>query len=128
MLVWTPVVEAHPGADDADQDEDHADEDDEVSGVLTQGKARDLRLTDMRDEVVLDEVEQQAEGHQRDPESCESRERRVGIERRASGGRRDRLRIDQSACLRVSLLLTIAIVSPDVDRRQVFDQSQHAIE
>jgi hypothetical protein len=58
VLVGTPAVEAHPGADDADQDEDHADEDDEVSGVLTQWEARELRLGDVRDEVVLDEIEQ----------------------------------------------------------------------
>ena len=94
MLVGTPVAESHPGADDADQDEDHADEDDEVSGVLTQWEAHDPRLGDMRDEVVFDEIEQQAEGHDRDPEPGKRRERRAG------GERRDRERIDQSAYLR----------------------------
>jgi hypothetical protein len=100
VLVGTPVVEAYPGADDADQDEDHADEDDEVSGVLTQGEARDPQLGDVRDEVVLDEIEQQAEGHDRDPEAGKSREWRAARQRRTGGERRDRERIDQSAYLR----------------------------
>jgi hypothetical protein len=100
VLVGTPVAESHPGADDADQDEDHADEDDEVSGVLTQWKARDPRLGDVRDEVVLDEIEEQAEGDDRDPEPGKRRERRAGRQRRAGGEQRDRERIDQSAYLR----------------------------
>jgi hypothetical protein len=100
VLVGTPVAEAHSGADDADQDEDHADEDDQVSGVLTQWKARDLRLRHVRDEVVLDEIEQQAEAHDRDPESGERGKPRAGRQRRAGGERRDRERIDQSAYLR----------------------------
>ncbi|MEA2519716.1 MAG: hypothetical protein QOF49_1796, partial [Chloroflexota bacterium] len=58
MGVGTPAVEAPPGADDADQDEDHADEDDEVSCVLTEWEACDPRLGDTRDKVVLDEIEQ----------------------------------------------------------------------
>jgi hypothetical protein len=100
VLVGTPVALARPGADDADQDEDHADEDDEVSGMLTEWEARDPRLGDMRDEVVLDEIEEQAEGHDRDPESGKRRERRASRERRAGGERRDRERMDQSAYLR----------------------------
>jgi hypothetical protein len=100
VLVGTPVVEAHPGADDADQDEDHADEDDEVSCVLTEWEACDPRLGGTRDKVVLDEIEQQAEGDDRDPEPGKRREGRAGRQRQAGGERRDRERIDQSAYLR----------------------------
>ena len=99
MLVGTSVAEAHPGADDADQDEDHADEDDEVSGVLATWDARDSRLGDVRDAVVLDEIEEEADGHDRDPEPGKHRESGAGRQRRA-GERRDRERIDQSAYLR----------------------------
>ena len=49
-----------------------------MSGVLTQGKAHDPLLVDVRDEVVLDEIEQQAEGHDQHPEPGETRERRAG--------------------------------------------------
>jgi hypothetical protein len=81
VVVGTPAADLHPGADDADQDEDHADEDDEVSGVLSQREARDSLIVHVRDEVVLDEVEEQAEGHDRQAEPGETREGRAGGER-----------------------------------------------
>ena len=89
-----PAADSHPGTDDADQDEDHADEDDEMSGVLAEREAGDPQLVRMRDEVVLDEIEQQAEGHHGHPKPGEAGKRWVG------GERRDRERIDQAAYLR----------------------------
>jgi hypothetical protein len=94
VLHWTPAADSHPGPDDSDQDEDHADEDDEMSGVLTEREAGNPQLVRMRHEVVLDEIEQQAEGHHGHPEPGETRKRRAG------GERRDWERIDQSAYLR----------------------------
>jgi len=94
VLHGTPAADSHPCPDDADQDEDHADENDKMSGVLTKREAGDPQLVGMRHEVVLDEIEQQAEGHHGHPEPGETRERR------ARGERRDRERIDQSAYLR----------------------------
>ena len=65
-----------------------------MSGVLTEWEARDPQLVGVGDEVVLDEIEQQAEGHHGHPEPGETRKGRAGWERR------DREQIDQSAYLR----------------------------
>jgi hypothetical protein len=121
-LVGTAAIQSTPGPDDAGQDEDHADEDDEMGGVLAQRDAGDALLIEVRDEIVLDDVEQEPEGHHRDPEPGKARQRR------SMGERRERVRIDQSACLRSSLLLTLTILSLAIRSRQVFDQRRHAIE
>ena len=96
----TPAAEADPVRTMPTRTRDHADEDDEVSCVLTQRETRDPWLGDVRDEVVLDEIEEQAEGHDRDPETGKHREWRACRQQRAGGERRDRERIDQSAYLR----------------------------
>lgn len=65
-----------PVADDADEDEDHADDDDEMSRVLAHRKAGDAGFSGVRDEIMLDEIEEESERHHSDSESGESRERR----------------------------------------------------
>jgi hypothetical protein len=82
-----------PGADDARQDEDHADEDDEMSGVLAHRESDNRGGAGRADEIVLDEIEQEPEGHHRDPEPRQVRKTRP--RRRAPGGRQ----IDQWADL-----------------------------
>jgi hypothetical protein len=78
-----------PDADDADEDQDHADQDDEMGGVLAQREARNGPFFDVRDEAVLYEIEQQAEGHHGHAETGQTRKRRPSRERR------DGERIDQ---------------------------------
>jgi hypothetical protein len=50
----------HPVDDDADQDDDHPDEDQEVGKVLT-GLEPDTRRGDAAEEGVFDEIEQETE-------------------------------------------------------------------
>jgi hypothetical protein len=122
------AADPSPDADDSGENQDHADENDEMCRVLGQREAGDASLVDVGDEIVLDEVEQQTERHDRQPESGKTRKRRSDRERLGSE-RRYRQWIDQSAYLLfTSLLLTSAIVSVTTDARQVFDQQRHAIE
>jgi hypothetical protein len=86
------AADPSPGADDSGENQDHADEYDEMCRLLGQREAGDASLIHVGDEIVLDEVEQQTERHDRHPESGKTRKRR-------SGSDRDRERIDQSAYL-----------------------------
>jgi hypothetical protein len=82
-IVKTPVLlrlsglpaDPHPGADDPADDEEHADEDDEMSGVFAQREAGDGSLVHVGNQVMLDEVEEQTKGHQDHSESCRHRKR-----------------------------------------------------
>jgi hypothetical protein len=65
-----PTRGSDPVADDAADHEHHAQENDEVSEVLTDRETGDDGLRGMGDEVVLDEVEQEAERDDREPEAC----------------------------------------------------------
>jgi hypothetical protein len=93
------AADPSPGADDSGENQDHADENDEMCRVLGQREAGDASLIDVGDEIVLDEVEQQTERHDRHPESGKTRKRRSDRERLGSE-RRYREWIDQSAYLR----------------------------
>jgi hypothetical protein len=65
-IVKTPVVlrltglpaDPHPGADDPADNEDHANEDDEMSRVFAQREAGDGSLANVGNQVMLDEVEE----------------------------------------------------------------------
>jgi hypothetical protein len=128
VLLEGRAADPDPDADDSGENQDHADENDEVCGMLAQRKAGVSPLVDVGDKVVLDEIEQQAERRDRDPEPGQARKRRSNWERRRLG-RRDWNWIDQLAYLRnSSLLLTFAIISQTSEGRQVFDQQRHAIE
>jgi hypothetical protein len=82
-IVKTPVLlrstgvpaDPHPGADDPADDEDHADEDDEMSGVFAQREAGDGSLVNVGNQVMLDEIEEQTKGQQDHPESSKHRKR-----------------------------------------------------
>jgi hypothetical protein len=82
-IVETPVLlrlsglaaDPHPGADDPADDESHADEDDEMSGVFAQRKAGDGSLVDVGDQVMLDEVQEQTKDHDDHAESSQDRKR-----------------------------------------------------
>jgi hypothetical protein len=82
VLLEGRAADPDPDADDSGENQDHADENDEVCRVLAQRKAGDSPLVDVGDEVVLDEVEQQAERRDRDPEPGQARKRRSDRERR----------------------------------------------
>jgi hypothetical protein len=99
VLLERLAADPDPDADDSGENQDHANENDEMCGVLGQREAGDTSLVDVGDEIVLDEVEQQTEHHDRHPESGKTRKWRSDRERRGSD-RRDREWIDQSACLR----------------------------
>jgi hypothetical protein len=93
FLPASPAFEADPVGDDADEDEDHPDEDDEMCEVLTDRERPDPGGTGVR-EVVLDEVEQQPAG---DHDRAELRGagdrlaiRRVGCRGRLRGDEIDR--------------------------------------
>jgi hypothetical protein len=96
-LLGAPAIDPDPIAHDANEDEDHPDKDDEVSGVFAERKADNGRLVQVRYEIVLDEVEEKAEGHRDQPEPSHDRKRRRRIERRERDG------IDQQAHLRISI-------------------------
>jgi hypothetical protein len=96
------AADPDPDADDSGENQDHADENDEVCRVLAQRKAGDASLVDVGDEIVLDEIEQQAERHDRDPEPGHARKGRTDRER-PGFERRDRECFVQSAYLRVRL-------------------------
>jgi hypothetical protein len=102
VLLDGSAADPSPGADDSGQNQDHSDENDEMCRVLGQREAGDASLIHVGDEIVLDEVEQQTERHDRHPESGEARKRRSDRERRGLE-RRDRERIDQSAYLLLRL-------------------------
>jgi hypothetical protein len=82
-IVKTPVLlrltgvpaDPHPGADDPADDEDHADEDDEMSGVFAQREAGDGSLVNVGNQVMLDEIEEHTKGQQDHPESSKHRKR-----------------------------------------------------
>lgn len=78
-LLRVSVGVADPVADDADEDQDHAGQNDEMGGVLGEREARDAPVVDMGDEVVLHEVEQEAEDHHDDAEPGKTRERRAVV-------------------------------------------------
>jgi hypothetical protein len=71
----TPALEADSVGDDADEDEDHSDQHDEVGGVLGQRERTDPWIADVR-QVVLDEIEEQAEGDDDRADLREARDRR----------------------------------------------------
>jgi hypothetical protein len=82
-IVKTPVLtrltglpaDPRPGADDPADDEDHADDDDEMSAVFAQREADDGSLANVGNQVMLDEVEEQTKGHQDHPGSSKHRKR-----------------------------------------------------
>jgi hypothetical protein len=96
LLDWW-AVDPGPGADDSGKNQDHAGEYDEMSRVLAQGESGDAPLVDVGNELVLNEIEQEAERHDGDPEPGKPRKGRSGPERR------DRDWLDQSAYLRLRL-------------------------
>jgi hypothetical protein len=61
FLPATPALETDAVGDDADEDEDHPDEDDEMGEVLGHRECPDPWLARVR-QVVLDEIEQEPEG------------------------------------------------------------------
>jgi hypothetical protein len=85
FLPASPAFEADPVGDDADEDEDHPDEDDEMGEVLPQREGPEPGVCRVR-EVVLDEVEEQSEGDHDRAELRGAGDRR-GI-RRGRRGRR----------------------------------------
>jgi hypothetical protein len=89
VLLERLAADPDPGADNSGENQDHAHENDQVCRVHAQRKAGDSPLVDVGDKLVLDEIEQQAERHDRDPEPGQDRKRRSNRERR-SLGRRDR--------------------------------------
>ena len=63
-----PTRRSDPVADDPADHEHHANEDDQVSEVLTDREPGNDRLRLMRDDAMLDEVEEEADGHDGDAE------------------------------------------------------------
>jgi hypothetical protein len=77
FLPATPAFLLDPIGDDADENEDHSQEHDEVGEVLGDRERPDARLADVG-QVVLDDVEQNSEGDHE------------GAELRGPGNRRPR--------------------------------------
>jgi hypothetical protein len=74
----------HPVDDDADQDDDHPDEDQEVGKVLSRLEP-DTRRWDIDDERVFDEIEQETEPDDECADPDDARDRRSIVHpRRAS--------------------------------------------
>jgi hypothetical protein len=82
-IVQAPVLwglagrsaDLHSNADDAREDQDHADEDDEVGRVLADRKSGERVLVPVGDDIVFHEIEQQPEGHDGHPETRETGKR-----------------------------------------------------
>jgi hypothetical protein len=91
FLPATPALEADPAGDDAGEDEDHPDEHDQVSEVLTDRERTESGFADVR-EVVLDEIEEQPEG---DHDGTELREPGQGRSPRRARGRGRGGRLDR---------------------------------
>lgn len=127
-MAWTPVLfgelmaHSSPGADDADEDEDHPNQDDEMSEVFAQWKTDGGWLAHVRHDVVHDEVEEQSEGRHDESEAGEGRKRRPGREWLK------RKRIVQWRTSGRVLLLTAPIIRSRPRHCQVFDQYPRAIE
>jgi hypothetical protein len=66
-----------PVVHDAGEHEHHADQDDQMGGVLGDRERADGPLPSVIDEAVLDDVEQEAERHDSEAELCRPRQRSI---------------------------------------------------
>jgi hypothetical protein len=77
FLPATPAFLLDPIGDDADENEDHSQEHDEVREVLGDRERPDARLADVG-QVVLDDVEENSEGDDEGAELRGAGDRRPG--------------------------------------------------
>jgi hypothetical protein len=68
-------ADLHSNADDAHEDQDHADEDNKMGRVLADGKSGEGLLVHVGNDIVFHEIEQHPEGHDGHPETRETGER-----------------------------------------------------